>query len=262
MHSLTTEEVLRMVEPSTTQPINEPAKPSSSSTAHKWTAWAAAIQIVLLLVVIFQLNGLGNATIQGAAVGLPSAGAPSGGNAPVPSPTVNMDALVDDDDVLGDEDAEVTIVEFSDFECPFCGRFHTQTWPEIKKNYIDTGKVKFVYRDFPLGFHQQAQKAAEAAECAGEQGKFWEMHELLFNPGVQGGVASFKQYASQISLDTSKFNDCLDSGKMVAEIRKDLADGSAAGVQGTPAFFINGVEVSGAQPFSVFQQIIDGQLAS
>lgn len=251
-----------MVEqPISTQPTTEP-KPSSGSTVNKWTAWAAAIQIVLLLVVIFQLNGLGKATIQGAAVGLPAAGAPSGGNAPAPSPTVDMEALVDDDAVLGDDDADVTIVEFSDYECPFCGRFYSQTLPEIKKNYIDTGKVKLIYRDFPLGFHQQAQKAAEAAECAGEQDKYYEMHDLLFTDGVQGGVTSFKQFASQIGLDTGKFNDCLDSGKMVSEIRKDLADGSAAGVQGTPAFFINGVEVSGAQPFQVFQQIIDGQLAS
>lgn len=242
-------------------PTTEPTKPSSGSTAHKWTAWASAIQIVLLLVIVFQLNGLGNATIQGAAVGLPTAGAPSAGNAPAPSPTVDMEGLVDDDAVLGDDDADVTIVEFSDYECPFCARFYSQTLSEIKKNYIDTGKVKLIYRDFPLGFHQQAQKAAEAAECAGEQDKYYEMHDLLFTEGVQGGVASFKQYASQIGLNTAKFNDCLDSGKMVSEIRKDLADGSAAGVQGTPAFFINGVEISGAQPFQVFQQIIDAELA-
>ncbi len=245
----------------TSVPTTESIKPSSSSTAHKWTAWAAAIQIVLLLVVIFQLNGLGNATIQGAAVGLPSARAPSGGNVPVPSPTVNMESLIDDDAVLGDDDAPVTMVEFSDYECPFCGRFYSQTLPQIKEEYINKGKVKLVYRDFPLNFHPQAQKAAEAAECAGEQDKYYEMHDLLFTQGVQGGVASFKQYASQIGLNTAKFNDCLDSGKMISEIRKDLADGSAAGVQGTPAFFINGVEVSGAQPFQVFQQIIDAELA-
>ncbi len=237
--------------------------PSSSSTTHsKWTAWAAAIQIVLLLVIVFQLNGLGNATIQGAAVGLPTAGAPAGGDVPAPSPTADMEKLVDDDAVLGDDDAPITIVEFSDFECPFCGRFHTSTWPELKSKYVDTGKVKFVYRDFPLSFHPQAQKAAEAAECAGEQDKYWEMHELLFSQGVQGGVTSFKQFASQIGLNTGKFNDCLDSGKMVSEIRKDMADGAAVGVQGTPAFYVNGVEVSGAQPFQVFQQIIDGQLAN
>ncbi len=244
-----------MTEPSTT-----PTEQKPNSAAHKWTAWAAGIQIVLLLVIVFQLNGLGNATIQGAAVGLPSAGAPSGGSAP--SPTVDMEGLVDDDDVLGDDDAPVTIVEFSDYECPFCARFHTLTFGQLKSEYIDTGKVKFVYRDFPLSFHPQAQKAAEAAECAGEQDKYFEMHELLFSSGVAGGVASFKQYASQIGLNTAKFNECLDSGKMVSEIRKDTADGAAIGVQGTPAFYVNGVEVSGAQPFEVFQQIIDGQLAN
>lgn len=238
------------------------AKPSSHSTAQKWMAWASAIQIVLLLVIVVQLNGLGNATIQGAAVGLPTAGAPPGGNVPAPSPTVNMEALVDDDSVLGDEDAPITIVEFSDYECPFCGRFYSQTLPQIKEEYINKGKVKLVYRDFPLNFHPQAQKAAEAAECAGEQDKYYEMHDLLFTQGVQGGVASFKQYASQIGLNTAKFNECLDSGAMVSEVRKDTADGAAAGVQGTPAFYINGVEVSGAQPFSVFQQVVDAQLAN
>ena len=230
----------------------------STLTANKWLVWASAIQMVLMLVVIFQLNSLNTRTAAGIVDTAPTVAA--GNNAP--APTVDMEALVDDDAVLGDNDAPVTIVEFSDYECPFCGRFHTQTFGQLKSAYIDTGKVKFVYRDFPLSFHAQAQKAAEAAECAGEQGKYWEMHELLFSPGVQGGVASFKQYAQQIGLDTAKFNDCLDTGKMVAEIRKDTADGAAAGVQGTPAFYVNGVEISGAQPFQVFQQIIDSQLAN
>ena len=231
-------------------------------TAHKWTAWAAAIQIVLLLVIVFQLNGLGKATIQGAAVGFPTAEAPTGGNVPSPSPSVNMEGLVDDDAVLGDDNAPVTIVEFSDYECPFCGRFYSQTLGQIKEQYIKTGKVKLVYRDFPLSFHPQAQKAAETAECAGEQGKYWEMHDLLFTQGVQGGTTSFKQYAQQIGLNTAKFNECLDSGEMASEVRKDTADGAAAGVQGTPAFYVNGIEISGAQPFQVFQQVIEAELAN
>lgn len=227
------------------------------SGVHKLLVGLAIIQIVLLLFVAFKVSGSG-ATTQQAGANAPSAAAPSAGNAP----SVNMQALADDDAFLGEEDAPVTIVEFSDFECPFCGRFHTSTWPELKQKYIDTGKVKFVYRDFPLSFHSQAQKAAEAAECAGEQGKYWEMHELLFTPGVQGGVASFKQYASQIGLNTAKFNTCLDSGQMASEVQKDFSDGQRAGIQGTPGFFINGQLVSGAQPFAVFQQVIDAALAN
>jgi len=192
------------------------------------------------------------------------AAAPTGGTVgDLPSPSgapVDMEALMDDDAVKGDPNAPVTIIEWSDFECPFCGRFYSQTFGQIDEQYIKTGKVKFVYRDFPLSFHPQAQKSAEAAECAGEQEKFWEMHDLLFEKGLAGGVTAFKSYAQQIGLDTAKFNTCLDSGAMAAEVKKDMADGAAAGVTGTPGFLVNGKLVSGAQPFSVFQQIIEAEL--
>jgi len=174
---------------------------------------------------------------------------------------INMEALIDDDAVQGDPNAPVTIVEWSDFECPYCGRFYEQTKGQIDEQYIRTGKVKFVYRDFPLSFHANAQKAAESAECAKAQGKFWEMHDKLFQSGVQGGVASFKQYAQALGLDTAKFNSCMDSGETVAEIQKDTQDGVAAGIRGTPGFVINGQMVSGAQPFQAFQQIIEAELS-
>ncbi len=228
---------------------------------NKWLVGASVVQIVLLAIIAFQLSGInaGGSGIQGAAVGVPSVAAPS---APAPSaPTIDMKALVDDDSVRGKENAPVTIVEFSDYECPFCERFYNDAEKQIIEQYVKTGKVKFVYRDFPLSFHQNAQKAAEAAECAGEQGKYWEMHDLLFEKGVQGGVSSFKQYARDIGLKTSDFDKCLDSGQMAGEIRKDTSDGQRAGVQGTPAFYVNGQEISGAQPFQAFQQVIDAELA-
>jgi len=185
-------------------------------------------------------------------------------NADAPSAAVlaDMDELADDDAIKGDADAPVTIVEWSDYECPFCARFYDQTLSQIDEEYIKTGKVKLIYRDFPLGFHAQAQKAAEAAECAGEQGKYFDMHDALFDNGVTGGVSSFKQFAADIGLDTSEFNDCLDSGAMADEVAKDLKDGSAVGITGTPGFIINGKLVSGAQPFSVFKQVIDAELAA
>ena len=167
----------------------------------------------------------------------------------------------DDDAIKGDINAPVTIIEFSDYECPFCARFYEQTLPELKEKYIDTGKVKFVYRDFPLSGHRNAQKAAEAAECAGDQGKYYGMHDMLFEQGVSGGVDSYKQYASNLELNTEEFNNCLDSGKHYGEVQNDLRDGSAAGVGGTPAFFINGIFLSGAQPFSAFEQIIESELS-
>ncbi len=185
-----------------------------------------------------------------------------GNQPPVGLPPVGgkVEVSIDDDSVKGDVDAKVTIIEFTDYECPFCARHYTSTMPQLQKEYIDTGKVKYVVRDFPLGFHTQAQKAAEAAECAGEQEKYFEMHDKLFDNGVQGGVSSFKQFAGQIGLNQGDFDSCLDSGKMESEVKKDMKDGQSYGVQGTPAFFINGRLISGAQPFSAFKQAIDAEL--
>jgi protein-disulfide isomerase len=193
---------------------------------------------------------------------------PTQGNQQVPNPGAAPDAPAarvevseDDDAVLGDDDAPVTIVEFSDYECPFCGRHFQQTYPQLKADYIDTGKVRLVFRDFPLSFHPSAQKAAEAAECAGDQNKYWEMHDKLFQNQQALGVTNLKQYAADLGLNTGTFNSCLDSGKYAQEIQADMADGSAAGVSGTPSFFINGRLVVGAQPYQVFQQAIEAELA-
>ncbi len=216
------------------------------------------IQIVLLVVVLFKVGSDGSA-----APGIPTVDlVPTlDGLAPEEPRVKDFKVLEDDDPAKGDKNAPVTIVEFSDFECPFCGRFFQQTLPQINENYIKTGKVKLVYRDFPLSFHQNAQKAAEAAECADEQGRFWEMHDKLFIDGVQGGVASFKQFASALGLNTAKFNECLDSGKMASEVQKDMAEGAQYGVTGTPGFFVNGQLISGAQPYQVFAQAIEEALA-
>ncbi len=186
--------------------------------------------------------------------------APTPARTPAPPTEVDMEKLLDDDAVKGDENAPVTIIEFSDYECPYCVRFIQQTYPQIVKEYIDTGKVKLVFRDFPLSFHQNAQKAAEAAECAGDQDKYYEMHDKLFADGVKGGVDSFKHFAADLDLDTDTFNDCLDSGKHAEETKKDMADGAAAGIRGTPGFLINGQLVSGAQPFENFKRAIDAAL--
>ena len=174
-----------------------------------------------------------------------------------------LEVSADDDAVKGDPNAPVTIVEFTDYECPFCGRHHDQTLPLIISEYVDTGKVKIVVRDFPLDFHVNAQKAAEAAECAGEFGddKYWDMHDKLFEEGVAGGEQSFKQYAAEIGLNVAQFSNCLDSGQMESEVLADLQEGSSYGVSGTPGFFINGVQLSGAQPFSEFKKVIEAELA-
>ena len=135
-----------------------------------------------------------------------------------------------------------------------------QTLPQIEENYIQTGKVKFVYRDYPLSFHPHAQTAAEAAECAKEQEKYWEYHDKLYNNINDLDNESLKQYAKDLGLDITQFNECLDSGKMASEVEKDFQDGASYGISGTPTFFINGVMVVGAKPYEVFQQVIEQEL--
>jgi protein-disulfide isomerase/plastocyanin len=174
---------------------------------------------------------------------------------------VKFDVPIDDDAIKGDVNAPVTIIEFSDFECPFCGKYVMETYPQIVKDYIETGKVRYVFRDFPLDFHTKAQKAAEAAECAGEQGMYWEMHDYLFANQDYLEVSYLKGYAKDLKLDTDKFDECLDSGAMEEEVLADLIEGQSYGVSGTPGFFINGKMISGAQPYEVFVQEIEAALA-
>jgi len=175
-------------------------------------------------------------------------------------PDLKININIDDDPIKGNKDAPVTIIEFSDFQCPYCSKFYMQILPQLEENYIKTGKVRFIYKDFPLSFHPLAQKTAEAAECADEQGKFWEYHNKIFSDQQYLSMQNLKQWAYDLNLDTNKFNNCLDSGQMFSEVQKDLKDGEAHGVSGTPAFFVNNRFISGAQPFTVFKQIIDAEL--
>jgi protein-disulfide isomerase len=165
---------------------------------------------------------------------------------------------VGDDPVKGPAAAPVTIVEFSDFQCPFCSRVNP-TLKQIEETYGD--KVRIVFRDYPLlQIHPQAAKAAEAASCAAEQGKFWEMHDKLFANQQKLAVADLKAHATELGLKAEEFNQCLDSGKKEAGWKKDLEEGTAYGINSTPAFFINGRLISGAQPFEAFKQLIDEEL--
>jgi protein-disulfide isomerase len=159
----------------------------------------------------------------------------------------------------GPESAKVTIVEFSDFQCPFCSRAH-DTVEEVMNAY--PGKVRLVFRHFPLDFHAQAPKAAEASLCAHDQGKFWEYHDVLFKNQQKLQVEDLKAHATGLGLDAAKFNECLESGKHAATVKEDTEAGKKVGVNGTPAFFINGQMLSGAQPLEAFKQIIDSELAT
>jgi protein-disulfide isomerase len=183
-----------------------------------------------------------------------------GGDEPTANPAAAVSSAADDDPTWGPDDASVVIVEFSDFQCPFCQRFATQTLPQIRDNYGD--RVRYVFRDFPLSqIHPAAQKAAEAAQCAQEQGHFWEYHDLLFANQSALDATNLKSYAEQVGADAEEFNDCLESEKNQQEVLLDLQDGRDAGISGTPGFIVNGLLISGAQPYEQFQQVLDQLLA-
>jgi len=236
-----------------------------------WQIVSGVLGILLIISIFTSGFGFGNDS------------SPTGGAVVNPTnpgnniPTGPVEVSADDDPVLGEKDAPVTIIEFSDFQCPFCRKFWTDTFEQLKTEYIDTGKVKLIYRDFPLeSIHPMAQKSAEAAQCADEEGKFWEYHDKMYGEqnildsgskeGPVKGTAQYseddlKKWAKDLGLDSGKFDSCLDDGKYADEVAKDFQDGAQAGVQGTPSFFINGKQLSGAQPFSAFKQAIDAELA-
>ncbi len=158
----------------------------------------------------------------------------------------------------GPANAPVTIVEFSDFECPFCSRV-VPTIKKIEETYGD--KVRIAFRQFPLAMHPNAKKAAEAALCANDQGTFWEMHDALFANQKELQVGQLKTRAGQLGLDQGKFDQCLDTAKFATKVDEDLAAGTAVGVTGTPAMFVNGRLVSGAVPFEELAKVIDDELS-
>jgi protein-disulfide isomerase len=158
----------------------------------------------------------------------------------------------------GPADAKVTIVEFSDFQCPFCGR-EFPVVERVMKEY--EGKVRLVFRNFPLDFHPFAGKAAEAGACANDQGKFWQLHDQMFGHQDKLAVDDLKGYAKAVGIDAGKFDKCLDSGEKKPMVDADEKAGQSAGVNGTPAFFVNGVFINGAQPYEQFKQAIDRELS-
>ncbi|MBI4160419.1 MAG: DsbA family protein [Candidatus Yanofskybacteria bacterium] len=185
----------------------------------------------------------------------------TGNNQPEKPVEINIGS---EDHVLGNKNAKIEIVEFSDFQCPFCRSFWSDTFVQIKKDYVDTGKAKFVYKHFPLSFHPAAHVSAEAAECAADQNKFWEMHDKMFGEQeklgqgtIQYDKPEIQKWAGQIGLNMTQFNQCLDSGKYVKRVDDDFAYGSQVGVSGTPTTFVNGQRIVGAQPFASFKAIID-----
>lgn len=172
---------------------------------------------------------------------------------------------------MGRDDAPVTVVEFTDYQCPFCRRFQSDSFAQLKKDYIDTGKVRFVSRDLPLEFHPNAPAAALAARCAGEQHKFWEMRDaMMLDTSTDLGPDSILKYGQKTNLDMTAFSGCLKDKKYTSAIQKDTADAGTLGISGTPSFVIGktakdeiaGVRIVGAVPYSVFDSTIKDLLSN
>jgi protein-disulfide isomerase len=188
-----------------------------------------------------------------------------------PRPTLApADVPIGDAPALGQADAPITVVEYSDYQCPFCSRHYQQTMPQLLQNYVETGQARYVFKDFPLTqIHPQAPKAHEAAHCAREVGgdeMYWEMHDRLFEgqeewSGNAEHTAIFKGYAGELGLEQDAFDACLDSGRYAAQVQADLEEGAGFGITGTPSFFINGQPLRGAQPYEAFAQLIEQLLA-
>lgn len=167
--------------------------------------------------------------------------------------------------IMGSANAKVTLIEFADFRCPFCEQFYSQTEPQIIQNYVNSGKVKIAFRHFAF-LGPASIVAADAAECANDQGKFWDFYNYLYkNQPPESDTTMYtsgtlSKAAGTMGMDAAKFKTCVDTKADDAKVQQDLADGTKAGVNGTPAFFVNGTFISGAQPYSVFQQAIDAAL--
>jgi len=227
---------------------------------------AIYVSVSSLTGTVAQLGIAAGAQQQGSGTGYGAAGAgqQAGAGAQQQGALPNQVARINLADLpfLGGADAKVSIVEYADFQCPYC----KLAYPTMRQVLGDYGnRVKFYFKNYPLQFHQNAQKAAEAYECALEQGKQWEYYDKLFENSQGDGtglaVPDLKKYAVDLGLDTAKFNGCLDSGKEAAKVRSEAAEGGQNGVSGTPTFFVNGEALVGAQPYSAFKSMIDSKLA-
>ncbi len=248
-------------------------KKEETFTVKKSTVWMIVSFVFIGLFIVSILTGgfRGFGSSSTGAVVIPQGNQDDGS---IPSGAVVTKISLDNDPYVGDKDAEIKFIEFSDFQCPFCRAFYTQSYANLIKEYADTGKVQFVFRDFPLPFHEGAQPYAEAAECANEQGKWKLFHDKIFdeqNKQGQGtvpypGKAVVKQWAKEVGIDSGKFDSCFDSGKYKNEVQKDLAEGESYGVSGTPSFFVGNDKIGykqivGAQPYAVIKQTIEEALS-
>lgn len=258
-------------QPQAEQPIAEPSvieHPSAvdfaaapEKSVPSWRAQLVSLVVPSLLAVLLFGSGLGTGwLVWGRETPTPAPAEETAGDMEIPEQLTRYDIPVDDDPMLGPADAPITIVEFSDYQCPFCSRWHDEVFGRMMEDY--QGQIRFVYRDFPLkSIHPEAVPAAVAANCAGAQDSYWEYHSALFGGEFGLGADSYLQYANKLGLDEASFSACLQDTAQHDEVEADFQFAAELGIQSTPTFFINGIAIVGAQPYSVFKQVIDLELA-
>jgi protein-disulfide isomerase len=227
-------------------PDSAPAAPDRS-----WVVWLVILPVIFALGLGagYVLWGRNSASTQGTSAAIQ-----------VPENVTRYDIPTDGDPSIGPDDAKITIVEFSDYQCPYCKRWHDDVFDRLLQAYPD--EVRIVYRDFPLtSIHPQAFPAAEAADCAGEQGAYWDYNRALFSQKYGLDQTAYHKYASELGLDTTAFGQCLRDNRFSDEVNGDLNYAADLGISSTPTFFINGIALVGAQPYDVFKQLIDLELA-
>lgn len=261
----------------TTQHISASVKPTKHNTLLILTLVLVVFQLIVLFGILFNfesklndsteklsiieskvnaIDGFFVENVQGYNSGAGTAGAKVGTTTPT-------DIDIVDEPTIGNVDAPVTIIEFSDYECPFCGKWHSESYENLKKDYIDTGLVKLVFKDFPLSFHDRATPTAIAANCVQAQlgnELYFEYHNTLFSNQQVLTDSNLKSWAVELGVDANQFDTCVADPTMTTEVQEDFAEGASLGVSGTPSFFINGNLVVGAQPYSVIKQAIDAEL--
>jgi protein-disulfide isomerase len=240
-------------------PINEvePVRPARRvrPTAPQWPQKILApILLGLFLFGVGMLTGwyLRGQETSAAAVAPPSQGIQ------IPENVTRYDVEVDGLPALGPDDAPITLVEFSDYQCPYCKRWHDEVFPRLIAEYGD--QIRFIYRNLPI-IRQNSGEAAQASYCANEQGAYWEYHDALFSYRYDFSKQAYEQYARDLGLDANALLECFNSGRYANLIQEDLLFARSMGISSTPTFFLNGIPVVGAQPYEVFKQIIDSELA-
>jgi protein-disulfide isomerase len=215
-----------------------------------WVVWAVILPVIFALGLGtgYVLWGRGNASTEASAA------------VEVPQDVTRYTIPTDGQPSVGPDNAAVTIVEFSDYQCPYCKKWNDEVLDRLLKEYPK--QVRFVYRDFPLtSIHPQAFSAAEAAHCAGDQGAYWDYHRALFSQKYGLGEAAYQQYAVELGLDATRFAQCVKDGQYSDEVNANLNFAANLGISSTPTFFINGIALVGAQPYDIFKQVIDLELA-